>query len=160
MFEHVSRAITQLFNHPQKIELKTGIFTPFQCALAGLLSEVSNADKNVLVAEKNVKHSMLLKLLNKHEQTLADSEVDKLIEQAEIALKEATSLYEYTDKLRELSTPERFCLIKSMWAVAYADGKLDPDEELVIRKTAELLHLDHSLFIKAKLEEQAEQTSK
>ncbi len=69
-------------------------------------------------------------------------------------------MYEYTDKLRKLSTQERFCLIKSMWAVAYADGTLDPVEELVIRKTAELLYLDHSLFIKAKLEEQVEQLSK
>lgn len=160
MFEHVSKAITQIFNHPQQIELKTGAFTPFQCALAGLLSEVSSADKEILPAEKTVKHSMLIKLLNKHEQTLADADIDKLIAQAEIAIKDATSLYEYTDKLRQLSTHERFCLIKSMWAVAYADGKLDPVEELVIRKTAELLHLDHSLFIKAKLEEQSEQMPK
>ncbi len=160
MFAHVSKAITQIFNYPQQIELKTGAFTPFQCALAGLLCEVSNADKKILPAEKSVKHKMLIKLLNKHGQTLADSEIDKLIEQAETALKDATSLYEYTDKLRELSIHQRFCLIKSMWAVAYADEKLDPVEELVIRKTAELLHLDHSLFIKAKLEEQAKQMDK
>ena len=32
-----------------------------------------------------------------------------------------------------------------------ADGEIDPMEEAVIRKTAELLYVDHSAFIRAKL---------
>ncbi len=31
-----------------------------------------------------------------------------------------------------------------MWEVAYADGEIDPLEDAVIRKTAELLYVDHS----------------
>ena len=38
-----------------------------------------------------------------------------------------------------------------MWQVAYADGKLDPQEEAVIRQVADLIYLDHPAFIKAKL---------
>ncbi|PLX59248.1 MAG: hypothetical protein C0632_14120, partial [Vibrio alginolyticus] len=45
-------------------------------------------------------------------------------------------------------------LIKSMWEVAYADGEIDPLEDAVIRKTAELLYVDHSEFIRAKLQSQ------
>ena len=38
-----------------------------------------------------------------------------------------------------------------MWQVAYADDHLDPIEEAVIRKVAELLYVNHSEFIRAKL---------
>ena len=38
-----------------------------------------------------------------------------------------------------------------MWEVAHADGEIDPLEDAVIRKSAELLYVDHSEFIRAKL---------
>ena len=38
-----------------------------------------------------------------------------------------------------------------MWQVAYADNVLDPIEEAIIRKVAELLYVNHSDFIRAKL---------
>ncbi|POB71843.1 hypothetical protein CRN59_01860, partial [Vibrio vulnificus] len=41
---------------------------------------------------------------------------------------------------------------KGMWEVAHADGEIDPLEDAVIRKTAELLYVDHSDFIRAKLQ--------
>ena len=41
-----------------------------------------------------------------------------------------------------------------MWEVAFADGKLDPFEEALIRKTAELLYVDHAQFIKTKHDSQ------
>ena len=39
-----------------------------------------------------------------------------------------------------------------MWEVANADGEIDPLEDAVIRKTAELIYVDHSEFIRAKLQ--------
>ncbi len=45
----------------------------------------------------------------------------------------------------------RFELIKAMWEVAHADGEIDPLEDSVIRKTSELLYVDHHEFIRAKL---------
>ncbi len=67
---------------------------------------------------------------------------------------DATSLYDFTSQLRELTQETRYNLIKSMWEVAYADGQIDPLEDAVIRKTAELLYVDHSDFIRAKLQSQ------
>jgi len=63
----------------------------------------------------------------------------------------SVSLYEFTTKLRELMPEERFQLIEAMWQVAYADGIIEPMEEAVIRQVAELIYLDHSEFIRAKL---------
>ncbi len=51
----------------------------------------------------------------------------------------------------KLTQETRFELIKAMWEVAHADGEIDPLEDAVIRKAAELLYVDHSQFIRAKL---------
>lgn len=66
--------------------------------------------------------------------------------------KDSASLYDFTSQLRELSQETRFALIKAMWEVANADGEIDPIEDSVIRKTAELLYVDHSEFIRAKIQ--------
>ncbi|MGC9460995.1 TerB family tellurite resistance protein [Vibrio genomosp. F10] len=115
-------------------------------AIACLLCEVAGADHQIDQAEKEAKHHLLERLLE-----LTESEADQLLTQAEEQVKDAASLYEFTSQLRELSRPTRFELIKAMWEVAHADGEIDPIEEAVIRKTAELLYVDHSEFIRAKL---------
>ncbi|WP_434354859.1 TerB family tellurite resistance protein [Parasalinivibrio latis] len=117
-----------------------------ELAIAGLLSEVAAADHDVDPREAEVKVHMLEKLL----ETDA-SEAEVYMNNARTRAKESVSLYEYTDKLRQLSQEQRYKLIEAMWQVAWADGSVDPLEDAVIRKTAELLYVDHALFIKAKL---------
>jgi len=42
-------------------------------------------------------------------------------------------------------------LIVDMWIIAKADGVIDPMEEFVIRKVADLLYVSHSDFIYGKV---------
>ncbi|WP_407333145.1 TerB family tellurite resistance protein [Enterovibrio sp. 27052020O] len=121
----------------------------YQRAMAGLLCEVAGADNDLDVREETAKVRMLGVLLD-----IDETDAKSLIEEARIDSSNSVSLYDYTDKLRQLEQSQRFDLVKAMWEVAYADGKLDPLEESVIRKTSELLYLDHALFIKAKLQAQ------
>lgn len=152
MFEHVTSAINALFPRlHQKVQSK---FTPFQYALAGLLSEVAYADDQSLPIEESVQHGLLMKLFQSHGHTISESELHELMSETKSRIHSSTSIYQYTDKLRLLTADERFNLIKAMWEVAYADGHLDPIEEMIIRKTAALIYLEQSLFIKAKLEAQ------
>ncbi|MGF1706918.1 TerB family tellurite resistance protein [Enterovibrio baiacu] len=123
----------------------------YQRAMAGLLCEVASADHELDEREETAKTRMLSVLLD-----IDDEKAKSLVEQARVESSQSVSLYDYTDKLRQLEPEQRFALIKAMWEVAYADGRLDPLEESVIRKTAELLYVDHALFIKAKLEAQPE----
>lgn len=44
-----------------------------------------------------------------------------------------------------------------LWRVAFADGRLDRYEEHLIRRIADLLHLPHRDFIRAKLRAQGEE---
>ncbi|MEZ8823118.1 TerB family tellurite resistance protein [Vibrio sp. 10N.261.55.A7] len=115
-------------------------------AIACLLCEVAGADHQINQVEREAKHQLIERLLG-----LTEQEANDLLTQAESVTKDSASLYEFTSQLRELSRETRFELIKAMWEVAHADGEIDPLEDAVIRKTAELLYVDHSEFIRAKL---------
>lgn len=116
-------------------------------AIAALLCEVSNADYQVEEEEEKAKLSLVERLLE-----LDESESKTLLVQAQEQTKDSASLYDFTSSLRELSQEKRFDLIKAMWEVANADGVIDPLEDAVIRKVAELLYVDHSEFIRAKIQ--------
>lgn len=115
-------------------------------AIAALLCQVSQADHSVDEKEEAAKIQMLGKLL-----ILTEADAKALLQEATLRSENSASLYEFTDQLRDLEHQQRFELIQSMWQVAYADNVLDPIEEAIIRKVAELLYVNHSDFIRAKL---------
>ncbi|CAK1695441.1 putative tellurite resistance protein B-like protein [Vibrio crassostreae] len=115
-------------------------------AIASLLCEVAGADHQINESERVAKLQLLQRLLD-----LDEEQAKVLLAQAEPKVEQSVSLYDFTSQLRDLSQPVRIDLIKAMWEVAHADGEIDPIEESVIRKTAELLYVDHSDFIKTKL---------
>ncbi|RJX69528.1 TerB family tellurite resistance protein [Vibrio sinensis] len=115
-------------------------------AIACLLCEVAGADHQIDLSEQQAKQQLLIRLLALNEQ-----QAQVLLGKAEVNRKDSASLYDFTSQLRELSQETRYQLIQAMWEVAHADGDIDPLEEAVIRKTAELLYVDHRDFIRAKL---------
>ncbi|PSW10742.1 TerB family tellurite resistance protein [Photobacterium sanctipauli] len=121
-------------------------------AMACLLCEVANADHSDDPREQAAKLHLLVKLLE-----ITDQEAEVLLTEAKQKSQQSVSLYEFTTKLRTLEPEQRFALIEAMWQVAYADGVLDPMEEAVIRQVAELIYVDHSEFIRAKLSAQPDE---
>ncbi len=115
-------------------------------AIACLLSEVAGADYQIGDQEQVAKLHLIQRLLG-----LSEAEAQQLVTKADEQIKQSASLYDFTSQLRELSQETRFELIKAMWEVAHADGEIDPLEDAVIRKTSELLYVDHHDFIRAKL---------
>jgi uncharacterized tellurite resistance protein B-like protein len=62
------------------------------------------------------------------------------------------SLYEWTSIINETYEYKlRVDVIKSLWDVAYADGRIDKYEDYTIRKIADLLYVKHTDFIRTKL---------
>ncbi|HIF9278175.1 TPA: TerB family tellurite resistance protein [Photobacterium damselae] len=118
-------------------------------AMASLLCEVANADHAKDPREEQAKVQLLTKLLEVDEQ-----QAQHLLNEGELRSENAVSLYEFTNKLRALEQEARYELVEAMWQVAYADGVIEPMEEAVIRQVAELIYLDHSEFIRAKLSAQ------
>ena len=64
---------------------------------------------------------------------------------------DSTSLYEFTGVLNEqLSQAAKQAVLESIWRVALADGRIDKYEEHLIRRMADLLHLNHREYMQAR----------
>ena len=64
---------------------------------------------------------------------------------------DATSLYQFTGQINDhLDQQQKQSLLESIWRVAFADGRIDKYEEHLIRRMADLLHLNHREFMQAR----------
>lgn len=122
-----------------------------RCATAALLVEVMVTDRRLDAAEIE----RIPALLRRRFQ-IADAEARELLALARQEVEESTSLYQFTALINEhFSAADKYGLVRSLWEVAYADGELDKHEEALIRHIAELIHLPHVRFIKARNEARA-----
>ena len=75
-----------------------------------------------------------------------------LVEEAERHIDQSHDLYQFTSQVnRAWSDTEKVRLLEALWRVAAADEAVHKYEEHLIRRVADLLHVPHSGFIKAKL---------
>ena len=111
------------------------------------LIEVSKSDDEYDDLEK----SKIIDLLKK-EFSLNDDQIKLVITLADQKNNEMISLHDFTEIVNnECSYSEKKDLIKMLWDVAYADGRIDKYEDYTIRKISDLLYIKHAEFIKAKL---------
>jgi len=83
---------------------------------------------------------------------LDEATLEELTTLAHQESRQATSLYEFTSLVNDgYDYGDKVQLIENMWRIALADNELDKYEEQMIRKTAELIHVSHSDFIRVKL---------
>lgn len=117
-----------------------------ELATAALLVEVSNADFEADPAERE----RIAELLDQRFD-LSRTELDRLMELADERARNATSLYEFTRLINDtFDARAKFTLVRMLWAVAAADGNIDRHEDHLVRKVADLIHVPHSEFIRAK----------
>lgn len=84
-----------------------------------------------------------------HEVTREEAE--EILKDALSQADDSTSLYEFTGMLNEhLDQQEKQALLESIWRVAFADGRIDMYEEHLIRRMADLLHLNHREYMQAR----------
>ncbi len=91
--------------------------------------------------------------------TLADAfdlnhdEALQLVQDAMARAHDAVSLHDFVATLnRDLEAPEKERLIGWLWQVAYADGRIDPQEEALIRQMADWLYVPHQVFVRQRLQ--------
>ena len=117
-------------------------------AVAALMVEIMRMDGKL----DSVEHARIKGTLEKR-FGLGKTEVHQLIEEATSETEQALDLRQFTSVVvNAFTTPERVHILAELWQVAKADGHIDPYEEQLIRRIAELLGLHHSQFIEAKIE--------
>lgn len=115
-------------------------------ATAALLFEMSRADANDHPEERRTIEAALQTRFG-----LTADETRELALLADEEASEAVSLYQFTGLINEnFSREQKVQVVEMLWQVAYADDHLDPYEEALVRKIADLIYVSHSDFIRAK----------
>jgi uncharacterized tellurite resistance protein B-like protein len=121
-----------------------------QLATAVMLIEVMRADAQFAPAERR---AVIDALRAKFE--LADDEIDRLIELAEQARRDATDWFEFTSHINDHFDMEaKIRMVEHLWRVAYADGRLSEHERHTLWRLSDLLHVPHGAYINAKMRAQ------
>ena len=118
-----------------------------QLAAAVLLLEVARADFGNHPLELDAVRKALAE-----EFSLTPDALDLLMAGAQKESQAAVSLHDYVQTLNSTkSADEKRALIRRLWQVAYADGKIEALEEHTLRRLADLLYVPHADFIRGKL---------
>jgi uncharacterized tellurite resistance protein B-like protein len=118
-----------------------------QLSVTLLLLELGRADFEFADVEK----ARILELLGQR-YGLDAAQAQALLEQAQGAGRDAVSLFDYARTINaRFDAAAKYQLMEMMWQVAWADGRLDPNEEYLLRKLAALLYIPDADYIRAKL---------
>jgi uncharacterized tellurite resistance protein B-like protein len=134
------KALKKLFEEPSTEQLTPREAQNLQVAVACLLHE----SKRVNLEEKPEEHAAarnaLMALFG-----LDDEAGEKLLAEGRERARRLTSYYGPVSAVkRDYSLEQRIVLIEHLWRVAYADGKLDPEEDHYVRKIAHLLYVPNT----------------
>lgn len=108
-----------------------------QIAVAVLLVEAARMDDTFDPHERGtIEHLLEQKFELSHDET------QELLALAEETAERSHQLHPFTRLAVERMEPKlRIRLIEMLWEVAYADGKLDPDEDVLLRRVAGLIYV-------------------
>jgi len=136
-------AFFQSLAEPENLE-KNVLSVEMACTV--LLCEVMRADGHLDESEQNLLTSMIAKQF-----TLPTDEVTALIKQAITLSENAIDFHQFTSKINHHYSPqEKTHIVTLLWQLAMADGDVASIEEHIIRRIADLLHLSHAEYIRAK----------
>lgn len=143
MIDHIKNFFTAEITNPDGNKLHQQ-----QLAAASLMVEVMVIDRQLGDDELT-----LIQQLLKQQFQLTNEEIDQLVKLAHQEVDESTSLYQFTRLVNDhFDQTSKHELVKNLWQVAFADNVLDKHEEAIIRRIADLIHVSHSSFIRAKHE--------
>lgn len=77
--------------------------------------------------------------------------VEEILKIIETYSNNSISFYEFVEDInKNYSKDEKLSLLSFMWRIAFADGKLDVDEERIIRRLADLIRIKDLDVLKLK----------
>ncbi len=129
---------------PERIETRC---QNIQVATCAVLLEMARIDSEFSEEEQE----SLVNILKKR-YGLSNEDAEELIQASNKELEGSIDLWRFTHLInRKYTIEEKLEIIRTVWEIAYADGKLDKHEDYLLHKLAELLHLTHKQLIDAKL---------
>ena len=108
-----------------------------QLSVAALLVEAARMDSNFDAGERATIECLLAEKFKLEPQA-----VQSLMEEAQCKVEYSAQYFPFTHEIcQRLSLEQRIEIIEMLWTVAYADGMLDPEEDMLLRQIAGLIHV-------------------
>tara|TARA_B110000090_G_scaffold157364_1_gene173106 strand:+ start:257 stop:688 length:432 start_codon:yes stop_codon:yes gene_type:complete len=135
-----------IFKKKKKIEEITIPEFEVELIAAVLAYEIARSDGEITEEESNLLINEIKKISEKVKKN--DEEVLLLIEKHS---NDSVSFHEFVEDInKDFSKEEKISLIEFLWNMAYADSKLDVDEERLIRRIADLIRIKDVDVLKLK----------
>ena len=147
----MSYRIKKMFNFFKKNKNKEQIKNQtlsfeIELTAAVLAYEIARSDGEITENELNVMMEEIEKIAKKVEKD--KSEIFKIVE---IYSSDSVSFHEFIEDINHsYSKDDKLQLIEFLWKTAFADGRLDVDEERLIRRIADLIKIKDLEVLKIK----------
>ena len=112
--------------------------------VAALLIHAAKIDENYSEKEKKIIKETLLKL------GANNSDINEIIEKAELAEKDSNQILEYTKEAKNLAHEKKILLLEALWSIIYSDENVDMYEANLMRRLSGLLYLDKTFVANIK----------
>lgn len=117
-------------------------------ATCALFLEMAEVDGEFSESER----SRIVSIL-KQEYDLTDENAAELERAARKDLADSVDIWRFTNLINNNYTEnEKLDVMRLVWRIVYADGKLDAHEDYLVKKMGKLLRLNHSELINTKME--------
>jgi len=108
-------------------------------SITSLLIHAAKIDENYSEKEKKIIKETLLKL------GANNSDINEIIEKAELAEKDSNQILEYTKEAKNLAHEKKILLLEALWSIIYSDENVNMYEANLMRRLSGLLYLDKTL---------------
>ena len=113
---------------------------------AVLAYEIARSDGDISTGELSVLMEEIEKIAKK-----VGKEKYEILKIVEMYSKDSVSFHEFVEDINNnYQKDQKLSLLGFMWKIAYADGRLDVDEERLVRRVAELIKIKDVEVLKLK----------
>ena len=111
-----------------------------------LAYEIARADGNISELESNLLIEEIKKISKK-----VNKDEKEILQLIELYSRDSVSFYEFIEDInKDFDKENKLSLISFLWEVAYADSRLDVNEERLIRRIADLIRIKDVEVLKLK----------
>ena len=140
MFNIFKKKIKEPKNNKEKINFE------LELTAAILAYEIARSDGEI----SNDELSLLMQEIEKISQKVG-KDATEILNIVEMYSKDSVSFHDFIEDInKSYSKDEKISLLDFMWKTAYADGKLDVDEERLVRRVADLIKIKDIEVLKLK----------
>ena len=111
-----------------------------------LAYEIARADGDISELESNLLIDEIKKISNK-----VNKDEKEILQLIELYSRDSVSFYEFIEDInKDFDKENKLSLVSFLWEVAYADSRLDVNEERLIRRIADLIRIKDVEVLKLK----------